>query len=610
MAQELDETESWTPEQHRAFFLTGAKPGGDVSPIVPALAAATERRTAEQASAKPPQDTSYGMSGLGLAMAGAGGEANDIYQGLKEKGQIAFRPEGEAGQALLKQIAQDRAERAALHEQLYNNPSANFGKFGLQAATAAAAPARLGAQMALQGGLGASKAGSQAPGGIGAELINSALHGGQEALAMGVVGKGVQALGKTLGATTGNYTQGGLEAIRTKLAAERLGLPATSTSQLFPNSASGRVVKSFPGYDDKVLEQALALRNRLDKPIIMPEKEISNMGGKFLEELQTGVKNRLQLGSDKYDAVDALVQDKGLKPLSLLYTSRTAASTKHPGYEEGSQLLKDYGFDVPSLAGQDPRHLASLPATFAQLHEGRIAVNKAINTVDRDIASAPNKVTPAMRQKRDYLREMKAALDNDAERWGNQNSGNKEALDLYKDATKYYREVVAPTVLENHVARKAVSRFKGFDSGQQALGMATSKNGEPLTALIEPTMSPNGQDLVQVLKGLPDVRKTALSQDLTPPPTQSHSLWDLARVALFHPFGTAEVLGSKIPGLHQLGESKVAARLAAAQDSLQEGASPLSRMIPAGVLPRAAYGASQYVRPGVEKPLKRYSENR
>ena len=189
-------------------------------PLKMALAGAKDRIASEKAA----PDNTQGMSDWDLALAGIGGEMNAIGQGLKEKAQIAFRPEGVAGEQTLKDVAARRAERKAVDEKLYSNPAAQAGKFAATAIPAIATPARLPAQMALEGVQSFAKAGSEKPEGLYGELAGSAAHAGLGAATVGALGKGQQLLGKTLGAGLGRMTPEGEAALHVKDAALRLGL--------------------------------------------------------------------------------------------------------------------------------------------------------------------------------------------------------------------------------------------------------------------------------------------------------------------------------------------------------------------------------------------------
>jgi len=567
------------------------------------------------------EDTAQGMNPVELGLAGIGSEINAVGQGLKEKGQLAFTPSGPEYDELLKQVASDRAERNRLDSQLLSNPAAAAGKLLGQIGVAAAAPARLPAQMALEAALGSSKAGGGKPTGLANELMNSGLSGGTSALTMGAVGKGVEGVGKVLGAATGDLTAEGLRALQTKKAAERLGLPPTSVGQLYPTSKAADVEKALPGYGARTVEQAKSLRTALDRPTVLPEGEVSDVGRAYVDELGQAGANRMQLASDKYKAVDRFVEEQGLGGITPLYSARAITNTNNPGYDVATNLLGRYGFDAAATRGATAKELAAVPLAFENIHTMRVATNKALNAIRRGISSAEAQGAsiPAENAAAEkYLRDFKTALDSDAEAWAARHAGNKEALDKYKDATEYFKTVAAPTVLDNKLARKAMSSTRGFPSGGAGLRAATGTEGTHSVDLLYPTMTQRGQDMTDVLRNLPDVRATALSQDLAVPRSGSGVL-RLAQAAAGHPLATAETAISRIPGLKAMSESMTAARLMGANNKLVGDApsalSPLealrsgqlrSRLAPSqGALPRAAWGAAQVPQEALDERARR-----
>lgn len=604
-------------------IISGTVPAETVNPVLaPALAAAKERSAIEQQT--PTSDTSYGMSPLQLGLAGAGSDINELYQGLKEKGQMAFAPEGKAGAELLAKIQADRAERAAINKQLMANPEAQAGRFASQAITAAAAPARIPAQIALEGALAFAKPGSEKPSSIGGELLNSVLQGGVGAGTAGIIGKGVQGLGKIGGTIAGKLTPEGEVAMRTKGAAQRLGLPPTSLGQLYPTSPMASVEKALPGYGERVVSQAKELRNVLDRPLQLPEGEVSDVGRAYVDELAAAAQQRIAQGAEKYKAVDEYIAANNLGGFKPMYTARAITNTNNPGYEVATELLGRYGFDAAATKGAKASDLGKADLSFDNFHTMRTAANKALNTLNRGIDTAERMGTsiPAEnRAARKYLQDFKTALDSDAESWAARHAENKDALNLYKNATKYYRDVVAPTVLENPVARKAMSQARGFKTGQEGLSASTSNAGIPMVDRLYPTMTPRGQDMTDVLRNLPDVRSTALSRDMQVPETRG-GLSQVLRTITGHPLTVVETVASRIPGLKGLSESNLASRLYGAQNVL-EAAPPTSvppllalqqkgipglrnRLAPSqGILPRAAYGIAQYPQGALNERARR-----
>lgn len=555
-------------------------------------------RTLGPGPAKADTDTSLGMPGWQLALAGAGGELNEMAQGLKEKAQLAFLPDNyNEAQDVKNRITADRTDRRKKMEALYNNPEAVAGRFGAQLIPAMAAPARLPAQVGLAALTGFAKPGSEKASGFGSELTGSAAHGGVDALSMYGVGKGLELAGHGVGALLGRYTPEGEKALATKDAALRLGLPPTSVGQLFPRGSAASVERTIPGmgYGARTGAQADVLKAKLDRPLQLPEGSASDVGRAYVDELAAAGAERMRLGTAKYKAVDDFVNANGLGQLLPTYTARTITNTNNPGYEVASGLLGRYGFDAGSMVGMKASALGKIPLRFEDYHTMRVATNKALNTLERGMATAEkmgSSIPAENKAAKAYLQDLKTALDNDAERWAARHASNEDALNLYRDATQYYRDVVAPTVLDNPIARKAMSGSRGFKTGREGLAASQSEAGAPFVERLKPTMSPTGLDMTTVLQGLPDVRRLVLSQDMRLPLTEG-GLSQAAKVALGHPLALVETAISRIPGLRALSESRAATRLLGAENLAEESAaSPLMSL--RNMAPRAAWGAAQY----------------
>jgi hypothetical protein len=555
------------------------------------------------AASPRPADKTQGMNAFQLALAGAGADLNEMIQGVKEKAHLAFLPDNyNEAQDVKNRINADRASRREINEALYSDPAAVAGRFAGQAITAAATPARLPAQVAMAAAQGFAKPGAPTVNNIGGELAGSAGHAAADAAAMYGIGKGVDLLGKSAGAVAGKYTDEGAAAMKVKDAAERLGLPPTSIGQLYPHSTAATIERGAPGmgYSRRTYDQAKALSERLDRPLQTPEGSVQDVGRAYVDELANAAKARQTLGADKYRAVDEFVEANGLGSFMPTYTSRAATNINNPGYEVASNLLGRYGFDVGSMAGMKASDLGKIPLSFENFHQMRVAVNKALNTIDRGVATAERMGTSIPvenKSARQYLSDLKTALDSDAESWATKHSGNKDALALYKDATAYYRDVVAPTVLENPIARKAMSGARGFKSGREGLAASQSEAGVPFVARLEPTMTQEGRDLTAVLQGLPDVRRTVLSQDMKVPVPEGGGLFQAGKAALGHPLTAAEMAISRIPGLRAASESRALARLVGSKN-LMEGE---------GILPRVGWGVAQYPEDETERYMRRLS---
>jgi hypothetical protein len=544
-------------------------------------------------------DYSMGMNPAQLALAGAGGEFNEIGQGLMEKLQLLGKPKGDAGQALIDKINTDRAERAKINEMLYSNPSAVIGRIGASVIPAIAAPARLGAQVALTGATEFAKPGGDAVSGLGSELAGSTLRGATGAGATWGIGKLVNALGRSIGAARQQYTPEGVEAMKTSEAAQRLGLPPPTIGQLDPTSALGQVERNIPGYGARVVNQARALEKATGAESV---PGVFDKGATYAKELADAARNRLDLGAQKYKAVDDFVEANGLSGYNPKYTANIITNVKNSGYPRAQELLDKYGWDISPVAGASASDLKSTELPMTTYHEMRVATNRALNKVNRMLDGPVP--TAEDRAAKKYLSNLKTALDSDASDWAAKNKGNEDAMNLYKQATEYYRDVVAPTVLENPLASKLLSRTRGFPTGEEALRASLSTTGRPRADLLRPTMSQTGEDITQVLRNLPDVTESAMSGSV--PSSPEWNPLRLAGTAMGHPIGAMEALLSHVPGLSEISSSPLAKKLYFSRNAL-EGAAPeaaqvartglqdiQARQLPSqGLLPRAAWGAAK-----------------
>lgn len=533
------------------------------------------------------EDTSLGMSGLDLALAGAGKQFSDVGTGLKEKFMLLGKPKGKAGDDLIAKLQADRAEKAKIDEMLMSNPSAVLGGLGANVATAAALPSRLPVQIGAEMLMSGAKPGGDNVSGFGSEMAGSSLNAAISGGAMYGTGKALQGLGKLGGAARGDLTETGAEAMKTDAAARRLGLPTPSIGQLAPASGLGQVERNTPGYGQTVLEQGRALAKQTGAEKV---PGVFDKGASYADELKAAIQNRRDLGTQKYAAVDDFVNANNLTGYQPKYTANMITNTGAKGYERGAELLEKYGWDIAPAAGLKASQFGDVTVPLTTYHQMRVATNQALNKVNRMLDGPMPTAEDRLAKK--YLSDLKSALDNDAERWAKMNSGNEEAMGLYKSATQYYRDVVAPTILENPLAAKLSSRSRGFPTGEEAMRASLSSAGIPRTDLLRPTMSHRGEDITQVMRNLPEVAEAAMTGKA--PTGRPWSPLQLAGAAAGHPVAAAETVLSHLPGLSEVSKSQLAKRLYFAKNAL-EGTG-------AG---RAAYGAAQYPQQAAEDTLRR-----
>lgn len=537
-----DEFAGWTPEQLKHFIDTGEEP---------AAAPKADRFTGSLLSAVPeaksdiPVAEQIEPSAWKRALAGAGGEMADVLRGAREKGELLFAPKGAAGDTVRSRVSAERKTRAKDIADLENTVFGNVGGMAAKIIPSMAAPTRLPAQMALEAGLDFLKPGNTEVTGVPGELGGSIYRGAKGAAEVGVLGKLADMAGHGVNAALGRYTPRGAGAMRTNAAAERLGIPTPTIGQLDPTAPIGQIERSLPGYPAQLQEQADALDAILGTKLSLPEGDVLQKGGAYADELSNAVQQRFKLGGEKYKAVDDFIYKNGLQPITPSYSARIITNTNRKGYEKAADLLEKYGFDAPSMAGMNPSALAQMPLAMEHIHSMRVATNKALNAAQRGIDTADRMGAPVaaeLKDARKYLADFKTAIDSDLGAWEKRHAGNADAMELYRSATDYWKNVVSPTVIENPLARQLMSRTKGFPTPNAALTRSLSNEGMAQVDLLRPTMSGRGEDMTDVLRNLPDVRATLMGRT---PETSSGALWQLMKTGIPHPLSFLESL---VPG--------------------------------------------------------------
>lgn len=565
---------------------------------------ATPATSAVQPRPPMPRDTTYGMGTMDLTRAGVGKTIDDWTSGVANKAMLMNLPDSPVmRKAILDRMNQEKADKANVDQQLMQNPAAIAGQVLGYALPSVAAPVRLGAQMALQGGLGALSSPVKPVNGPLNELSGSAIRGAEDALGTWAGGKLVEGAGRGINALRGNYTPEGAQMMELSDAAQRLGLPSPSIGELDPNSIMGILHSSSMSRPARARESGEALKRALSSEVPTAEGPRVVSGGKYIDELKGAVQGRYNQAHGKYDAVDQFVQANGLDNIKPQNTFSQLGRIAQKFTPQGSShdvnpvlnLLTKYdpeAFDWVRSLGANPtkRYVAQTirdGIPVSNYHDMRVAVNKAWSVVNRQLARDPT--SAATQEMEKELNGLRRALDSDAGTWAAQNSGNAEAMKLYGHANDFWKTVVAPAVLDNPVARKLSSRVSPYLTGEQAINSTTSTANRPLVDLLSPTLSDRGADMVRVTRGLPDAAKYVVSGET---PKLAPSLTSLALLAPSFVRAPVRVAGSLAEELGGLSRTEALKRLYAAR--LAEG--PLARM---------GYGAAQYPAQGVEGWLDR-----
>lgn len=561
----------------------------------------------------PESDASLGMSGFDLARAGAGSNINRLGQGIKHGAQMLFAPDEQAAKKrLYEQIARERAETSAIDKMLMQNPSARFGSFLGNTATYAAAPARIPAQMALAAGEGFLRDPESGKDSLLGEFTSRAGESAEQGAVTGVVGKGVQAIGKMAGAKMGRFTESGKEAMALRDAAKKelgidLGLP-----ELDRNTWLSAFARRGPGYEKSLRESAGKLSESMQRV-----KEIPSLTGRsttarampgedLRQALAESAKRIEEGGRVRWQTLDDYLLQNNVpqvKPDSFLPTvdaiGRTFTNVKNtksgPVYKSNEVFdrVADYDEQAASwlklMAGAPPEKQGSIP--FSALNDIRMAVGKALSRAERDM-SAPNPVQ-STREARNELRKLYATINVDLESWAKTNAKTGETKALFDEANSFWRERVVPDTIYNKLASDVLRgeigmKPRAIPTAEHLYENILGKGGEERVARLAETLSPRAKTQIDVLRTL----------DAAAPQQTDGGLAALAllRAAQGHPLsaaGTGIVL-PHAPGIRWASRSRPVQALHFAEDVLRD--------TPAG---RTAFGIAQEPARRVESRLKR-----
>ena len=476
-------------------------------------------------------DFSMGQSAPELVAAGAGKTLTDIGAGIGNKlgalGAMFQDPKDKA----ITMAAQnsDKLEKQATDDLLMRNPAAQLGSVLPAVGVAAASPPAAGAQMARQFALSALPSPEQKTTGPLSEFAGSTLKGSTDALLAGFGAKAVQGLGKASNAAVGRFTPEGTDALGYADALQRATAVGGQLGErpplgyLAPQSVPGQLYRTNTDYAPFVKREADILRDRMAKTEQIPS---TTQGvteprtvpfGQLQDDLTAAVQEQYSRAGKLYEAVDDTVIKQGLgniepqrfyNQIAKVNTQHTIAGPRGTPRNNILQELVDYSpgaFDwLTNLGPQASKRYVNqtiqdgvLPSNY---HEMRVAINKALNKATRKAAS--DNGTMEDKVARDELRQLKVSLDADAEAWAAKNAGNAEAMGQYKHATDYFRENLAPAVIENPLARKLTSKNRPFNNGQQVLSAVTGNAGTEAADLLRPTMlNPRALDTMEVLRG-------------------------------------------------------------------------------------------------------------
>lgn len=566
--------------------------------------AAAERKAAAAAPTVP-QDTTQGMSGTELALAGAGQRAMRIPRGVREIAIGAFGSPGE-----IEAYNKEKAETSKIDEQLMKNWQAKAGSMGVDVATAAFLPARMGAQVTAAG-VGA--AASPTRGDIsGMEIPTRMVQGAEAAGTTAAIGYPLSMVGKAAGAATRRYTPEGQEALRLNDAANRLGV-RRNVGSLDPSSSMNALETNLPGYARTVENQVKALSDSARVVKDIPSKTGRSFesrtleGEKLREAIEEGGKNLQGIGNSLWNDLDSFIVQNNIAPVAARNSQIKIGDIVQkytPITRKGMQLDKnpviqrigEYDPDSAQLVTQflaNPRTPPQVP--FSDLHKLSAAVGKAMRRAEKD-ASAPG-ASLQDRQVRTELKNLYGSLMTDVDSWG---TNNPKAKELFDEARTFWRDAVVPGVQTNKVVGKA---SKGV-YGMNPRGYAEPKQlysdvvGNPRAMQdIYPYMPQTGRDLYDTLSTMPDVSRALITNTPHPPAPGMGTLTTAAGMLVGSPLQLVKGAISHMPGVEKAATSDAAKRMYFARD--------VTRDTPLG---QAAWALSQKPQQDLESGVRRIRE--
>lgn len=572
--------------------------------------AAQERQAVERAQeAQPKVDTTMGMSGPELALAGAGRELMQVPRGLYELGVGAFGSPSD-----IEKYNKEKSEQRKIDDMLMSNWQAKAGAFGSQAAIAAAAPARLGAQAGLSAILGAL---SPTKGDIsGMELPSRAVQGGEAGLATTVVGAPLGVIGKKIGALTGKYTPENQAMVEAGRAARRLGIIPT-TGAMMPGGGARGIEAGSSWYPEHVAEQGRVFASQAGKDVPVASATLGktttrNIPGEALRESITSAGEKMsQQGSKMWNSLDDYVRTNNLPAVIAKDTQDTVRdiATKYsPRNVQGNVSLRnnevfsyieraDKAGDV--VADRFKNMLSGKKVatpSFSELHEMQTVVGRALSRAryDAGARNAPRSADDAVNE----LGRLYKSISDDVDRW---TTTNPTAGKMFQQAKSYWRDTVVPNVINNDLYQKASkgslgTSNRGYDEPRQFFSDVINKPEE--AKALYPTMDQKGRDLITSMHLMPDMSgiltaaKTQpvavmtpegklLSSGVRAPEMFGNNLNNVSRaIALTKPGIVREALGH-LPFSKRFGTSQGRQERLLAEDAFKN--SPLGRAAWAGL---------------------------
>ena len=519
--------EKMTDEELRAYL---------DSPMTAAVQAATERKAGEEAAAKvaaannPYTDFMKNQPGMDLFLSGMGSNIMRVPRGLKELAIGSFGKPGE-----IEAYNRDKADQQKFDEALMNTWQGQLGSFGADAAVAAAAPARIPAQIALEISKAAlSPTSGPIKEGVLSQLPTRAVQAGEAGAATAAFGAPLKMFGKKIGAMTGNFTPENEAMVEAGRAARRQGIVPT-TGAMLPGGGSRGIEAGSSWYPEQVRDQARQFSQLAGEEVpvatsVLGQTTTRQIPGEALRRSIAEAGDKLkQQGSKMWKDLDSYVTTNNLpsvvtadtkssfENIAQKYSPVTPRGNPNTDKNDVFRYIVNAddasNFATKTLKGMlNGKNVPTMG--FSELHDMQTVVGKALARAkyDADARNAPASARQAVGE----LSNLYRSIANDVDRWS---TTNPTAGNMFKQAKSYWRDTVVPGAINNDLYQKSArgslgASNRGYDEPRQFFADIINKPEE--AKLLYSTMDQKGRDLITSLHLLPDMGAT-----LTAPKTQS-----------------------------------------------------------------------------------------
>lgn len=584
--------ENWTDEEVKTFALTGQAPAGRGAEGNEARRAQIAKKVAEAEALEKAQkgDPSLGMTGGELFSAGVGKVPANLIQGVSELAEMATLPSDPASRkAILERMDSERADRKRIEAQLMKNPAAVGGNIVGEGITAMAGPARLPAQVAMQGGMGFLNAPSKGQSGLTGELANRVVGGIEKAAPTAAIGVPLQGMGNVMGAVRGQYSPKGQAAMDLNTSAQRIGVNP-SLRDLDPSSELAGFEGQLFGRAKTVEDQIASFNQAAQKTKPIPSATGNSTTDRLLEgeKLREGVSDAAQnlktTGSKMWADVDAFIGQRQITPVVPQLSFQKAENilqrytpqTKGVYDFEANPIINRIAYYNEDAAkklvamGRAPASAVKFGAPFQDLHEIQSAVGKAFGKAKRD-AATPGAGEDAQKAFRE-LRELYSNISQDVDDWIKAvGSKDPELGPMVYKARDFWRDAVVPGTGGRLVAKANKGTWRQDSRGYAEPREFYSDLGKSTTQIEEllPYMNQEQQDLIRTFMGMSDMRQALSSGKAHPPTTGAGMLTNVGGMMLGSPLQLMKGALGHTPFVKDLASSNLGKRLYFAENSLE-----------------------------------------